>query len=323
MSQSITRPGARRVASLQQTLQAIEDADHPLQTIDLRPLSDLTTAELVAFQATWRILDQDRRRSLISALLELAEDRTDTYFNAIYRWLIEDPDPWVRTQAIDGLWEDEDVRLIGPLIRLLRSDPSSEVRAASALSLGRFILLGELDQIDQSAASRVESTLLAAYAANELDTTVRRRLLEALAYSGREDVQDLILDAYRDDDEAMRISALFSMGRNADQRWKDYVLAELASDNSAMRFEAARASGELELAEAVPDLYNMLSEDDVELRDSAVWALGRIGGPAARRALQACRTSGDAELREAAEEALAEMDFLAGDADLPAFLFKP
>lgn len=323
MAQPFPQGGAGRAASLQKTLLALEDTDHPLQTIDLLPLSDLTASELQAFQETWQVLDQERRRSLVSALLEMAEDRIDTYFNGIYRWLIGDADPWVRTQAVEGLWEDEDVRLISPLIRLLQDDESSEVRAASALSLGRFVLLGELDQIDQSASARIETALLTAYAADEQDTVVRRRLLEALAYSGREDIQDLIVDAYNDDDEAMRISALFSMGRNADQRWRDYVLAELTSENSAMRFEAARASGELELVEAVPELYNMLSEDDIELRDSAVWALGRIGGPAARRALQACRTSGDEELREAAEEALAEMDFLAGDVDLPVFMFKP
>ena len=315
--------GQDSLPSLHQTLLALQDPERPIDSIRLDVLSDLNSAEQDRFRATWATLAPPRRRLLVTAMVELSENQVDAYFNEIYRWLIQDEDAYVRAAAIEGLWEDENVRLIAPLIRLLESDRASEVRAAAALSLGRFLLLGELGQIDATLSERVERALLEAFAAHEHDVSVRRRALESLAYSSSDALHPLILNSYEDEDESMRISAIFAMGRSADSRWRDHVLAELVSSDNAMRFEAARASGELELAEAVPDLIDLLDEDDVDLRDSAVWALGRIGGPAARRALEACCMATDEGLREAAEEALAELEFLAGDVDLPAFFFEP
>ena len=310
-------------ASLGNTLLALEDPTRLIPSIELDALSDLTTADLGKFQATWSNLSQERRWSLLVNLIEVAEDHVDAYFAPIYFWLIDDDDPKVRAQAIEGLWEDEDVRLINPLIRRIKSDDAAEVRAVAAASLGRFMLMGELEQLDTTIARRIENTLRNAFSGAEPDVTVRRRALESLAYSSQEYVQDLIREAYEDEDDGLRMSAVFAMGRSADRRWENTVLEELGSSDGGMRFEAARASGELELADAVPELIDCLDEDDVELRDSAVWALGRIGGPEARRALQACAASTDEDLREAAEDALAEMDSSSGDDDIPAFFLEP
>ena len=310
-------------ASLGSTLLALEDPTRLIPSIELDVLSDLTATDLGKFQATWSNLSQERRWSLLANLVEVAEDHVDAYFAPIYFWLIDDDDPKVRAQAIEGLWEEEDVRQINPLIRHLKSDKSAEVRAVAAASLGRFMLMSELEQLDSTVARRIENALRDAVSSAESDITVRRRALESLAYSSQEYVLDLILQSYRDDDDGLRMSAVFAMGRSADLRWERTVLKELGSSDSGMRFEAARASGELELADAVPALIGFLEEDDVELRDSAVWALGRIGGPEARRALQACVASTDEDLREAAEDALAEIDSSSGDDDIPAFFLEP
>lgn len=324
ITSSPSRPAGRheRQADLQNTLSALQQPDQPLTGIALDVLSDLSAEHLERFRAAWKQLAPDRRRSLVSALLEFAEDHVDASFAAIYRWLMDDADAQVRAQAIEGLWEEEDVRLIAPLVRRLKGDPDLEVQAAAALALGRFVLLGEFDQIDASAARRVETALLAAYNDPEQDVWVRRRALEALANSSLEDLPDMILQAYEDDDDTMRVGAIFAMGRSADPGWNAYVLDELGSSDRAMLFEATRASGELEIEEAVPDLIKLLADEDVEIRDTAVWALGRIGGREARRALQACCASSDEGLQDAAEEALAELDFMAGDDQMPSFFFE-
>ena len=311
----------QRQPSLPQTLLALQQADLLLASVELNALSDLGRDQLEQFRHAWAGLSMERRRDLVTALVEFAEDHVDASFTAIYRWLLDDSDPWIRSHAIEGLWEEEDVRLISPLIRCLERDADLDVRAAAALSLGRFLLLGEFDQIDASAAHRVENALLSAHYDADQDTWVRRRILEALANSSRDELPDMILEAYEDDDDIMRIGAVFAMGRSADSRWNHYVLEELGSADSVMLFEAARASGELEIEEAVPDLIRLLGDEDVELRDAAVWALGRIGGREARRALKACSASDDEDLREAAEDALAELDFMAGDGHTPSFFF--
>ncbi|MEI2689977.1 MAG: HEAT repeat domain-containing protein [Anaerolineae bacterium] len=241
-------------------------------------------------------------------------------FAAIYRWLLEDGDAWIRAQAIEGLWENEDVRLITPLIRCLERDADPDVRAAAALSLGRFLLLGEYGQIDASAAQRVTTILLAAYRRQQEEVWVQRRLLEALANSSLAELPDLIFAAFQEGDDTLRVGALFAMGRSADSRWNRYVLEELDNSDSATLFEAVRASGELEIEEAVPALLRLLDDEDIEIRDAAVWALGRIGGREAWRALKACCASDDEDLVDAAENALAELEFMAGDDTMPSFL---
>lgn len=313
---------SRREASLQQTLLVLQATDHPLAGVELDALSDLRRDQQEQFRLAWAGLSAERRRELVAALLEFAEDHVDASFGVIYRWLLDDSDPRIRTQAIEGLWEDEDVRLISPLIRRLERDADPDVRAAAALSLGRFLLLGEFDQIDAGAAQRVETALLTAYHAEDQDVWVQRRVLEALANSSHGELPDMILDAYEEHDDILRIGAVFAMGRSADPRWNRYVLQELGSSDSAILYEAARASGELEIEEAVPDLVRLLGDEDVEIRDAAVWALGRIGGPEARRALQACCASADEDLVEAAEEALSELEFMAGDDRMPGFFYQ-
>lgn len=306
----------KRQASFTRALEEILSPDHDLVRIDLAALSNLSPAQLAQFQAVWQEISHERRQDLAAALLELSEDRFDITFNDIFRWMLEDHDARVRSLAIEGLWEDTNVRQITPLISLLRTDPAASVRAAAALSLGRFVLLGELEEIDVQAATRVEDALRRAYDTDEFDPTVRRRLLESLAYSGEDDIEEIILEAYQSDDPTLQVSAVFAMGRNASKRWRPFVMAELSSDDDAIRFEAVRASGELNLKSAVPDLIDLLGESDVELRDSAIWALGQIGGQQARRALRACAKSDDEDMREAALESLAELELFADLDDL-------
>jgi len=138
---------------------------------------------------------------------------------------------------------------------------------------------------------------------------VRRRALESLAYSSMPELPTLIQNAYFDDDELMRQSALFAMGRSADRRWARLVLAELGSPEPAMRFEAALAAGEMALREAVQTLIRRLDDPDAGVRDAAITPLGKIVGPAAKRALQALAKGSDEVLAQAAEDALDELNF--------------
>lgn len=306
-----SRLSQKQESRLPQTLEALASPANDIARIDLEALSNLDTAGQERFRAVWQGLALERRQELATALLEVGEDRFDLTFADLFRLMLGDEDAQVRAKAVEGLWEDDNVRQIVPLLNMLQSDPSVDVRVAVAISLGRFVLLGELEEIDPRAAQRVENALRKAYTKDEHSLAVRRRILESLSYSGQDDVEGLILEAYRHGDRDLKISAVFAMGRNASQRWNKTVLAELSNPDAAIRYEAVRASGELALEKAVPALIGMLGESDVDLRDSAVWSLGQIGGQQAQRALKACARSEDEGLREAAQEALAELDLFA------------
>ena len=92
-------------------------------------------------------------------MVEQAETHVDLNFHAALRTLLADADAQVRRLAIEGLWEDEKPSLIPPLTRLLSMDAAAEVRAAAATSLGRYVYLGEIDEIAErhADAARVSS----------------------------------------------------------------------------------------------------------------------------------------------------------------------
>jgi HEAT repeat protein len=308
------------VSEFEELLKKLGDRQTPLSISSLYGLSHLTRAEAQLFQEVWSLLDAGRRQWILQSLVDIAEASFEVDFNPIFRLCLNDEDAVVRSRSIEGLWEDEDLTLAGLLVRLLRDDPSESVRAAAATSLGRFVLLGELEKIEAAPAMMVEDALLGAIYDPHETLEVRRRAVESIAYSGQAQVQDIIEMAYYDDEEKMRISAIFAMGRSADSLWHEMVIAELDNPNPEMRYEAARACGELEASAALPALIYLIEADpDPEVQEMAIWALGRIGGKEARRVLEACCESENEALRQAAEEALDELDFLGGHLDLLLF----
>lgn len=288
-----------------------------LHTSKLYLLSNMNKEFLEIFRTAWPTIPVQRRRDILQELVEISEVNFEVFFDPVFLLALGDEDAEVRASAISGLWENETVELIGPLVHLLRTDEDAKVRASAATALGKYVFLGELEEIDQSQAILAEQALLETIHLAGEDIEVRRRAVEAIAYSGEAGIIDIIENAYYDENEKMQVSAVFAMGRNADMRWEPQVIAELDNPNTEIRFEAARACGELEAPQAVEKLVHLVDEDpDLEVQEMAIWALGRIGGQQAREMLELCLESEVEAIRLAAEEALDELNLFSGSFDL-------
>jgi HEAT repeat protein len=287
----------------------------------LYALSDLGGEPLAEFRATWEILPAVRRRRLICALAELAEASFQVNFDAIFRYCLDDPDDQVRATAVDGLWENEELSLIGPLLALLRADPSAQVRAAAAAGLGRYVLAGQLEQLDEPIQARIITDLLRTIHLADESILVRRRAIESVSYACTPEVIDVLELAYYDEDENMRISAVTGMGRSCDERWDGIILRELESPSPAMRYEAAGACGELGLRRAVPHLADLMNDPDRQVRNATIWALGQIGGEQAKQLLLAAYEDADEDTEVALDDALAEHALFEGNLDFLLYEF--
>ena len=185
------------------------------------------------------------------------------------------------------------------------------------------VLQGVLGEISESYAERAEQALRAAWAEPGEAVEVRRRALEGLAYTDEAGVDELIESAYYNEDDLMRQSAIFAMGRTADRRWARAILTELGSIDAAMRYEAAGAAGELGLTSAVKPLIRLLDDADATVREASALALGKIGGREAKQALQACLEASDRALADAATDALDELTFNSEDSEAPLLEYEP
>jgi HEAT repeat protein len=296
----------------QRVLDDISDEGRSLPVSRLYMLSDLRPEELKLFAERWPAVSAARRRHVIGTMVEIAEANFTVDFNSVFRLGLADEDAQVRAHAVDGLWEDRSPDLVDTLLDLLYSDPSIIVRAAAAAGLGRFVLMAELEELEDELGHNVLQGLRNVIEDTNEALEPRRRAVEAISYSGQVDVSALIEEAYEHPAEKMRVSAIFSMGRSADPSWGSIVIRELGSPNIEMRFEAARSCGELELREAVPTLIRMIAASDREVQQAAISALGKIGGREARRALRLCCESEDEIIATAGGDALSELELTAG-----------
>jgi hypothetical protein len=291
-------------------LARLKNTSQPVPMTSLYHLSDLSGQEQTALEGLWSELGTERRQHIIQNLHEIGEANFEVSFDSVFRLGLEDESPEVRATSIRALWESEDPQLMAPLIEFMQHDTDPVVRAAAASALGRYVYLGELEELPAAHTRRVEDALLEVInGAEELE--VRRRALEALAYSStRPEVEPLIAAAYASPDLKMRVSAMFAMGRTANLHWKQPVLAELESVEPELRFEAARAAGELELLDAGPELAELTADVDTQVREAAIWSLGQIGGDFARQALtDLLEPAVDEDEKDFIEEALENLSF--------------
>jgi len=292
-------------------IRALLDNSQPFSPKNLHFFSDIQPSDLISLEKIWTSVDLYRRRSILEDLESLQETDTLLCFDDFAVFALKDDDPEVRSLAIRLLWESEDAHLIPRLIQLLENDPAAKVRAAAAGGLGKFVLLGETDELPPGLFPEIVDRLINVLKENK-EQVIQLRALESLGYSSREDVIPFIQKACDHSEIKWLDSALLAMGRSANRRWENQVTEMLENPNVQIRTKATWAAGELELVSArklLIDLAKDESEDD-EVRLAAIWSLSQIGGEDAHEALEELVEScEDEDMAEILEEALDNLSF--------------
>lgn len=295
--------------SIQQLIDALLDDSKVFPVRYLHRLSDLSYEEAGEIRKRWSSISPKRRTTLLEDLGQLGNADDILFFDEVCRIALKDDLPAVRRLAIQILRSYETLDLIPAFLDMLNNDSSPEVRAAAASAMGGFVYMGEIEEIPARQLRRIEECLLHVTTGTD-DKLVRRRALEALGFSSRDEVSPLIEKAYAMKDAEWQISALFAMGRSADARWKSHVLARLEDSPPAVRAEAIAAAGELELKDATKPLLKMLRDDDEDVRIAAIWSLSEIGGERVTEALEALlEKTEDEDEAELIEDALDNLAF--------------
>jgi len=278
---------SKRIVPFDDILAALLDDSRPFPPAFLHRFSDLTPTDLIKLKTIWPQISTQRRISLMEDLEELAEVDTLVSFDDLSVFALDDEEPRVRSAALRALWEADNEKLVPKFISMMEEDPDEMVRATAASTLGKYVYLGELEEISSKTLRRVEDHLLSVAQSSELPL-IRRRAIEALGYSSRPEVKPLILSAYNNADPQWLCTALFAMGRSASEEYIPAVIEQLDHPDPEVQFEAVRAAGQLSAGDARETLLEMLQagiEDD-ELRMAVIWSLSEIGGEQVREVLE-------------------------------------
>jgi HEAT repeat protein len=286
------------------------DTGKALVNTHLAALSDMAAADIKNFRQVWKTIETKRRREIIMRLNELASDSVELNFDNIFLSSIRDPEADVRSEAINGLWENEQPALIPVLIDLLNNDPEEKVQATAAQALGRFALMAEINSIAPKYAIQVGQALLDVFNDRNKSIEVRRRALEAVSPLTTEQVKTAIKTAYESLDERLKISAVYAMGKNCDNKWLPFVLKELKNSDAEIRYEAVTACGEIADEDIMQYLIPAANDEDIDVQLAVIQALGKIGGNEAKLYLQKHADEPNEALRDAIETALKEISIL-------------
>ena len=295
--------------TLEAYITELGDETSPLKRSGLLQLSSLTRDDAREFRRHWRGVSRDRRREVLTALIELSEDNLELDFTAIFRSCLSDECEIVRAQATRGLLETDDRAVIRPLVALLKDDPSAKVREAAAMTLSKFSDLAQQGKLMSRDGQRIQAALLEVIERSYEDLDVRRRAIEAVSSFDTSETSRIVREAYEFDNPTMRQSAIYAMGRSSNSDWLPIVLREMNAVDPAIRYEAANAGGLLGNEATIPQIASLIGDEDIEVQCAAAIALGNIGGPMARRALRRVLDESDEALAEAAMEALENLDF--------------
>ena len=143
----------------QTVLAAAADESRGLPFADLPALSAPDDATVGRMLALWPQLTPPRRRDLLAALQQLAEDDVTLDFQRIQLSALHDPDVATRILAIRGLWESEREQYADVLIDLLRDDAAATVRAEAAGGLAHFVVSLEFGMLPLDLGERIGEAL--------------------------------------------------------------------------------------------------------------------------------------------------------------------
>lgn len=297
--------------SFQSILDHLLDSKKDIPQGHLSYYSDLDPLSLQLFKDIWSSVKPIRKLLLLDQLLTHLDSDMLVSYEDIGQALLDDADSEVRARAIRLLAGSDDPRLAGKLTDILLRDTELAPRMEAVHLLGEFILLGELEELKEELQRKAEDALITVIRSED-NPALRKHALEALGYSSRDEIVNLIESAFQRADPGWVASALRAMGRSHDERWNEDVVSMLLDDDPRIRFAAIEAAGELNIEEAGPIMLQMLEEEeeDDDVVAAAIWSLSQIGGEDARIYLvNLLELTEDEDMTKYLEDALENLEF--------------
>ena len=270
--------------------------------VDVQRFSDLDLANVESLKSAWLKIPGETRKRIVFQAVQLSDESIDYEYSRFARIGFDDTDPVIRRASIELVQEAED-RTTARCLRGLLKDPEEEVASAAAEALGNYVLLIEVGMFDNEEGLKIIEDLRE-LTSQDKSIELRAGAIESLASGDLDWVHPLILDAYYDTDDRMRLSAVRAMGRTASGSWLEYMYEQLEVEDPFFRLEAVLAIAEIADESSIDNLSILFDDEDTEIAGAAIEAVALIGGEIAISALNEFLQRADEKWNPVLEDAI-------------------
>ena len=204
---------------------------------------------------------------VVIGVIRYLREAKDAAANPLYAQLLSDPSKSVVEAAITALGKSGDQQYAGQLLSNLSStDFPSELKPDLLLALGDLKAQSALPELTKILKNRDQSSIMRQYACYALG-----RIADPASLP-------VILQAYQDKDDYLRAYAVSALANYAGARVDNLLIDALKDNFWRVRVDAAESLGTRRAAQAVPILeYKARFDPTQNVREAAISALGKIG----------------------------------------------
>ncbi|MBR6091033.1 MAG: HEAT repeat domain-containing protein, partial [Anaerolineaceae bacterium] len=247
-----------------------------------RMLSHLSGEKLTKLREELSGLDTRQKTAFYNAMCDAAEESFEYDFTPIAALGICDENGDVRAASFRAFLTEDTEAVSGRIMDAALNDPCEEAQIAAIRILGQYMYDEEMEDPIPVPSEELHQTLEKLL--EDKKPAVRRRALIAYAPSESRRVHELISGFLAGNDKEEIIAALRAIRISLNEKWNKSILEMINHEDEDISIEAVMTAGMLQLREALPVLFEILSRFDrisPEMLTAAADAVAEIGDESA------------------------------------------
>ena len=268
-------------------------------------------------------LNHERTEKLRSVLLEMSAPSRNIFFSGMHEAYpeyyeynyapiaeigLDDPEGEIRAVCINTLSLEDSREIAARLLRAAEEDPSEIAQIAAIRVLGQYMFSSALEEQIPIPEERLHEALERLI--ENKKPSIRREAVISYAISETKRVNEIIRGYLAGNDRDELIAALRAVGLSMNESFAKSVLELINHEDDDIRLEAIRAAGMLQLKEALPALYAVLSRFDQITPDMLLTTVNAVAEIGDESSVDVLETLGEAtvdmddEITEAVDDAI-------------------
>lgn len=225
-----------------------------------RMLSDLTKERSARLQAVLNELTSEQKTAFYRAMTQSSADNFEHNYAPIAEIGIDDPDGEIRAASIQVLGFEDSREIGARILDAAQNDPYEGAQIAAIEILGQYMFESSVENRIPVSKKKLFDVLEKLI--EHKNDAVRRAAVVAFAISEKDRVKEIISGYLAGNVREELIAGLAAVRHSLGEDWDDSVLELIRDDDEDISLEAIRTAGALQLRQALPALYEILSRFD-------------------------------------------------------------